>query len=191
MKSTIPVCDSALDAVTLRTVQQARESGASNWLSTLPTNKSEFRDAVALRYNKKTHWSSFRLSLWWARWHKSCDELQTRRIRLFKAQFHPRLWGEAPFSSLCGRGMRTTSSASVEWKAVPGVNTSSEARLDIRARGFWRRGQNSFFDVRGTNANSASQIGHSLKATHRKHEQEKKRQYNAVSYTHLTLPTIA
>ena len=29
-----------------------------------------------------------------------------------------------------------------------------EARLDIRARGLWRRGQNAFFDVRVTNANA-------------------------------------
>ena len=41
--------------------------------------------------------------------------------------------------------------------------TSVNAGPDVRARGFWREGQNAFFDVRITNT---------------KHEREKKRQYN-------------
>ena len=58
------------------------------------------------------------------------------------------------------------------------ANTKAEARLDVRARGFWRRGQNSFFDVRVTNANCASQTNSSLKSILKKHETEKKRSYN-------------
>ena len=38
------------------------------------------------------------------------------------------------------------------------ANTSADARLDIRARGFWRRGQNAFFDVRVTNPDCESQV---------------------------------
>ena len=57
-------------------------------------------------------------------------------------------------------------------------NTSADARLDIRARGFWRRGQNAFFDVRVTNADSASQINSSIPSILRKHEEAKKREYN-------------
>ena len=52
------------------------------------------------------------------------------------------------------------------------------ARLDIRARGFWRDGQNAFFDVRVTNADNQSQQNTTLNAVLRKHEQEKKRAYN-------------
>ena len=55
---------------------------------------------------------------------------------------------------------------------------SDEARLDVRARGFWREGQNAFFDVRITNPNNASQQNSSLKTILRNHEQEKKRCYN-------------
>ena len=36
---------------------------------------------------------------------------------------------------------------------IPG-NTNNEARLDIRARGLWRPGQNAFFDIRLTNVNA-------------------------------------
>ena len=52
------------------------------------------------------------------------------------------------------------------------------ARLDVRARGFWREGQNAFFDVRVTNANCNSQQNSSLKSVLRSHEMEKKREYN-------------
>ena len=57
-------------------------------------------------------------------------------------------------------------------------NTSADARLDIRARGFWRRGQNAFFDVRVTNPDSASQVNSSIPSILRKHEEAKKREYN-------------
>ena len=53
-----------------------------------------------------------------------------------------------------------------------------DARLDIRARGFWRHGQNSFSDVRVTNTDSDSQQNSSLKSILQKHETEKKRCYN-------------
>ena len=33
-----------------------------------------------------------------------------------------------------------------------------EARLDIKARGFWRKGQMNYFDIRVTNINTNSQI---------------------------------
>ena len=44
--------------------------------------------------------------------------------------------------------------------------------------GFLEEGQNSFFDVRVTNANCASQTNSSLKSILKKHETEKKRSYN-------------
>ena len=58
------------------------------------------------------------------------------------------------------------------------ANISDEARLDIRARGFWRPGQNAFFDIRVTNADCESQKTKPIKSILRKHEMEKKRQYN-------------
>jgi hypothetical protein len=58
------------------------------------------------------------------------------------------------------------------------ANTSAEARLDFRGRGFWRRGQNAFFDVRVTNPDSASQVNSPIPSILRKHGEEKKRKYN-------------
>ena len=50
----------------------------------------------------------------------------------------------------------------LEGEIINGL-TSVNGRPDVRARGFWREGQNAFFDARITNT---------------KHEREKKRQYN-------------
>ena len=53
-----------------------------------------------------------------------------------------------------------------------------DARLDVRARGFWRDGQNAYFDIRITDVDSVSQENVPLKSVLRKHEMEKKRNYN-------------
>ena len=58
------------------------------------------------------------------------------------------------------------------------VAKGDEARLDVRARGFWRRGQNAYFDVCVTNASAASQVNQLLKSVLIKHEREKKAKYN-------------
>ena len=57
------------------------------------------------------------------------------------------------------------------------ANTSEEARLDIKANSFWRRGQTAFFDVRITHVNSASNINKETATIFKQHEMEKKRQY--------------
>ena len=58
------------------------------------------------------------------------------------------------------------------------ANTENDARLDIRARGFWRQGQNAFFDVRVTNANCPSQRDTKIESILRNHEQKKKASWN-------------
>ena len=51
-------------------------------------------------------------------------------------------------------------------------------RPDIRARGVWRAVQNAFFDVRMTNTHSPSQMHLTTERVLKKHEQEKKQNYN-------------
>ena len=60
----------------------------------------------------------------------------------------------------------------------PSANTREDARLDVRAKGFWRRGQNAFFDVRITNLDNNSQRERTIDAALKSHENEKKRLYN-------------
>ena len=57
------------------------------------------------------------------------------------------------------------------------TNTEDGARLDIKARNFWQRGQTSYFDVRVTHVNSETQKNMSTETIFKNNEQEKKRQY--------------
>ena len=57
------------------------------------------------------------------------------------------------------------------------ANTSPEARLDIKAGGFWSRGVTAFFDVRVTHVNSTSNQNKPTSKIFREQENEEKRQY--------------
>ena len=57
------------------------------------------------------------------------------------------------------------------------ANTNDESRLDIKARGFWRRGETAFFDIRVAHVNSRSNKGLESDVIFRSHEQAKKREY--------------
>jgi hypothetical protein len=54
---------------------------------------------------------------------------------------------------------------------------SSEARLDIKADGFWIRGTTAFIDVRVTHLNSKCNQGRATQIIFKEHENEKKRKY--------------
>ena len=58
------------------------------------------------------------------------------------------------------------------------ANTENEARLDVKANGFWRRGQTSFFDIRVTHVNSQSNLSKHTTEIFHQHEAAKKREYN-------------
>ena len=57
------------------------------------------------------------------------------------------------------------------------ANTRVEARVDISARGFWRRGEKAFMDIRIFEPMAACHRNISLDAAHRRNEQEKIRAY--------------
>ena len=59
-----------------------------------------------------------------------------------------------------------------------GTMVGDESRLDFRARDFWRKGQNAFFDIRVTNPNSESLIKTPVEKILIKQEREKKNNYN-------------
>ena len=57
------------------------------------------------------------------------------------------------------------------------ANKQDDARLDIRARGFWSRQQDAFFDVRGFHPDAPSYRNTSISVRYRQHEMAKKREY--------------
>ena len=61
------------------------------------------------------------------------------------------------------------------------ANIEDGARLDMKASGFWRRGQTAFFDVRVTHVNSQSNSDKTTSKIFHQHEQAKKREYNETS----------
>ena len=185
LKNKITVVDACLTHETKRAVDQAREPGASNWLSALPLTKhgfnltkGEFKDAVALRYCKPiNNLPSFcpcgeKFNVTHAMNCKIGGFINARHdnIRDFEG---------ALMSQVCKDVEIEPPLQQITTEQLPrSAITSAEARLDIRARGFWRRGQNAFFDVRVTNADAASQSKSSIKSILKKHEAEKKRAYN-------------
>lgn len=71
-------------------------------------------------------------------------------------------------------------------------NTSDEARVDIRAKGFWRAAQDAYFDVRVMNPLAASNMNVPLADIYNRHEKEKKRAYNhrIISIEHGTFTPL-
>ena len=57
------------------------------------------------------------------------------------------------------------------------ANTEANARLDIRARNFWNKGQDTYFDVRVFHPNASSYRSTTIAAAYHKHELIKKREY--------------
>ena len=160
--------------------------GASSWLGALPLSnygfdlcKGEFQDALCLRYNKQlknlpalcpcnqkftvTHALNCHKGGFINARHNNVRDLEAHMMKRIcnDVEIEPPL---QPVNNPTNFGKSAI--------------TKKDARLDIRTRGFWRPGQNAFFDVRITNAECNSQASASVKSVLRKHETEKKRQYN-------------
>ena len=172
-----------LAPTTLRALKQAQEKGASSWLNALPLkelgfdlNKSEFRDAIAIRYNSPLqslpskcpcgqrfdldHALNCKRGGFVIMRHNNVRDFETNLL----AQVRTDVEKEPPLQPLSG-------------ETVAGA-TEDGARPDIRARGFWRPVQNAFFDVLLTNLNAPSQAHLSPEKIFAKHEAAKKRKYN-------------
>ena len=185
LKTKIASVDASLPREIKRNLDQTREPGASNWLSAIPLskhgfnlNKSEFKDALALRYDKQI---SNLPSIC------SCGErfnvthaMNCKRGGFVNARHdNIRDFETTLLSQICKDVEKEPTLQTLTTEQLPrSANASADARLDIRARGFWRRGQNAFFDVRVTNADCASQTNSTIKSILKKHEAEKKRTYN-------------
>ena len=174
------------DVHTKRALEQLSAPGASSWLGALPLEshgfnltKGEFQDALALRYNKPVKNLPEKCP---------CDEPYTVTHAL---NCHRGGFVNARHDNIkhfeCGLLKSVVRDVECEPMLQPVVNRNgykksailtADARLDIRARGFWRDGQNAFFDVRVTNADAESQENQTIKSVLKKHEGEKKLAYN-------------
>ena len=170
----------------IRVNEIARESGSSNWLTYLPLedsgyvlNKQEFWDAINLRYN----WSLSRMptkcvcgSNFDLNHAFSCKKggfISSRHNEL--RNITASLLGEVCKDVCVEPDLSTLSGETLIPKTA---NKSSEARLDISARGVWTTGQRAFFDVRVFNQFARRYSGLTLSQAYRTNENEKKRLYN-------------
>ena len=165
--------------------EQARDKGASSWLNALPIeeqglnlNKEEFRDALRLRYDLPlrdlpsfcTCGESFSV----------CHALSCKKGG-FIAQRHDNIRDilTVLLSKVCHNVQAEPHLQKIDNERfqLRTANISDEARLDIKAGSFWRRGQNAFFDIRVTHVNAMTNQNRSTESIFRQHENEKKRAY--------------
>ena len=169
-----------------RNFEQLSGSGASSWLSALPLkdqgfdlNKSEFQDALNLQYDKPlknlpskcpckkkftiTHAMNCKLG--------GFIILRHDTVKIFEANLLKQICKdvqvEPPLQPCTGHTFAGS------------VNTNDNARPDVRAKGFWRQGQNAYFDVCITNVDAASHRDKPIDTVVKEQEQKKKREYNA------------
>ena len=177
--------EDSLPAATKQVIKQTKMVGASNWLNAIPLaehgfnlSKGEFRDALALRFNHNIKGlpskcpCGQRFDVTHA---MNCKRggfvvMRHNNIRDFEANLLKKVCNdveiEPPLQPLTNEHLQRGA-----------INTNS-ARLDVRARGFWRRGQNAFIDVRVTNPSATTQAQTTIEKILEKHEKEKKRAYN-------------
>ena len=157
--------------------------GASSWLGVLPLaefgfalNKGEFRDALSLRYGRSLKGLP-------AMWPCGQKYNVTHALNCKKGGFvtmrHNNLrdFETHMLSKIVNDVEPEPESQPVTSEIIEGLSRNA-SRPDIRARGMWRAGQNAFFYVRLTNTHSPSQIHLTTESVLKKHEQEKKRDYN-------------
>ena len=168
-----------------RSVELAQEKGSSAWLTVLPVaehgfllHKGEFRDALCLRYGWNLS-NTPRLC--------NCDTpfsvdhamichlggiptIRHNEIRDITATLLTEICHNVATEPL----LQPLTNESFHHRSA---NTEPNARLDIRARGFWNTGQDAFFDVRVFHPNASSNRSMTTNAAYRKHESTKKREY--------------
>ena len=168
-----------------RHVDLAKERGASSWLSVLPLSdqgfhlhKGEFRDALCIRYG----------------WNPPNTPRLCNCGKVFSTD-HAMICHMGGFPTIRHNELRDMTASlltevctnvatephlqplSGETFRLASANTNDGARLDIRARGFWTAGQDTFFDVRVFHPDAPTNRSGRLSAVYKRHEDEKKRVY--------------
>ena len=174
-----------MNNITKRSVEQTQQPGASSWLGALPLksqgmnlSKEEFQDALCLRYDKNLKNLPSKCAC-------NMDFTVTHAMNCKKGGFiNARHDNIRDFDCKLLEKVCTDVESEPHLQPVNGrrfkaqVNVSDEARADLRARGFWRPGQNGFFDLCITNAEAESQNEKTVAAVLRSKETMKKGKYN-------------
>ena len=174
--------------VVQRKLLQVSEPGASSWLGALPLSqygfdlsKGEFQDALCLRYEKTLKnlpsqcvcksKSKFTVNHALNCHNGGFIDIRHDSIRDLEAHMMRSVCNDVETEPHLQKVVNRTNYAK-------SANLDDEARLDIRTKGFWRDGQNAFFDVMVTNAECKSQESSSIKSVLRTNENKKKLKYN-------------
>ena len=170
-----------------RSMELSREKGASTWLTTLPIDehgfalhKAAFRDSLSLRYgwpfqNSPSHCSCGQPF--------SVEHSLTCKTGGFPAVRHNEVRDITAtlLTEVC-HGVTTEphlQPLSGESLSHRSANTQDGARLDVAMYGFWGgRFEKAFIDVRIFNPSAQSNRHGPLSSIYRKHEQEKRREYD-------------
>ena len=168
-----------------RCLEAASEKGSSSWITALPIkdhgfalHKGAFRDAICLRYGwipshlPSTCICGAALSVDHA---LNCNtggfpSLRYNDIRDITANLLTEICSdvsvEPPLQPLSGESLSYRT-----------ANVEAKARVDVAATDFWSFRQKSFFDVRVFNPFSSTYRNSSIMAGHKRHEKEKRRNY--------------
>ena len=168
-----------------RCTDLARGPGSSSWLTVLPIqehgfhlHKGNFRDALSLHYGITPLNTS-----------KTCqcgtsflvDHAMVCPFGGFPTIRHNEVqYLTASLLTEVSHNFATEPSlqpVTTETFSLTSVNTTNDARLDIKTRGFWSRGQDAYFDVRAFYPNASSYRSLSLKSAYKRHEDAKKQEY--------------
>ena len=166
-------------------VDLAKESGSSSWLTVLPIlehgfhlHKGDFRDALSLRYGITPSNTSSTCQCGTS---FSVDHAMVCPFGGLLMIRHNEV-RDLTASLLTGVCQNVATEPSLqpitsETFSLASANTSNDAHLDVKARGFWSRGQDAYFDVRVLYPNASSYRSLSLPSVYKCHEDAKKREY--------------
>ena len=170
-----------------RLLQIAAEKGVSSWLTEIPSSergtvlrKSDFRDALAIRYGYDLDGLPAGCVCGAA---LTMDHAFTCPCGGYPMARHDTL--RDLLANVLTEVLPDVETEPVllphEGEDLPGctANRSREARLDIRAQGFWSRQQDAFFDVRVTHPKASLLSRSEVLRQLSRHESQKKREYGA------------
>ena len=169
-----------------RRIDELSRKGSSSWLTALPLtehgfhlSKRDFWDALALRYD----WPLY-------------DTPLTCACGVPFTPAHAMCCQRGGFPTIRHNEVRdlvgyllseVCHSVTIEPQLAPlsgevflaaSTNTADDARADVRARGFWTRAQDAFFDIRIFHSDATSYADKPLEKLLLQHEQQKKLEYN-------------